>query len=191
MLVIKYSGLPSGARSCQAGFTAIELMVVVSILAVLAALAMPSFRDTLERYRVRRAVEDLTATIYMARSEAIKRNGLVVLRKATPTPAGCSVDTAQEWSCGWMVFVDTNNNGTRDASEEILQTSKVPTGVNVMNAKDSASFKVDRWGKLNGAGMVGFTVQSTAMPDLDHVTTLCMSAGGRLRALPGEPECPT
>ena len=51
----------------QFGFTAIELMVVVSIVAILAALAGPSFAPLIERWRVRDAAEGLTSTLYYAR----------------------------------------------------------------------------------------------------------------------------
>ena len=63
----------------QQGFTAIELMVVVSIVAILAALAAPSFTPLIERWRVRSAIEHLTSTLYFARSEAIKRGGGITI----------------------------------------------------------------------------------------------------------------
>lgn len=47
------------------GFTAIELMVVVSIIAVLAALAGPSFTQMIESWRVRDATESLSSTLFL------------------------------------------------------------------------------------------------------------------------------
>src|SRR5256885_11314686 len=64
------------------GFTTLELMVVVAILAILTALAAPSFTPLMERWRVRQVAEDLQATIYFARSEALKRGGNVTIAKA-------------------------------------------------------------------------------------------------------------
>lgn len=77
----------------QNGFTAIELMVVVSIVAILAALATPSFTPLIERWRVRSAAEDLTSTIYYARSEAIKRGG------------GITVEALGEWGMAGELYI--------------------------------------------------------------------------------------
>lgn len=55
------------------GFSLIELMVAVAILAILLALAVPSFQDMIQRNRVRTAAADLTDALNLTRSEAIKR----------------------------------------------------------------------------------------------------------------------
>jgi type IV fimbrial biogenesis protein FimT len=59
------------------GFTLIELMVAVAIVAILAALAAPSFRQLIASQRVKNASFDLVAGLSMARSEAITRNANV------------------------------------------------------------------------------------------------------------------
>ena len=85
------------------GFTAIELMVVVAIMAVLAALAAPSFTPLMEGWRVRQATEALQSTIFYARSEAIKRGGNVAIQKLPNNTGGCTTATTnQAWDCGWL-----------------------------------------------------------------------------------------
>jgi prepilin-type N-terminal cleavage/methylation domain-containing protein len=54
------------------GFTLIELMTAVAVLAILAVLAAPSFKDFIERYRLRGAVDDAISLISNARAEAVK-----------------------------------------------------------------------------------------------------------------------
>lgn len=56
------------------GFTLIEVMIVVVIAGVLLTLAVPSFRETMDRNRLKAAVENLNGDLQFARSEAIKRN---------------------------------------------------------------------------------------------------------------------
>lgn len=174
------------------GFTAIELLVVISILGVLAALAGPNFTPMIQRWRVRQAVENMTSTIYYARSEAIKRGGRITVIKNALTAECSQANTTQEWSCGWSVFVDSNDNGTLDPTEVTLQTFAVPSGINVMNSANSgqARFKVDRWGQINGLGAQGFTF-SPVGPGVSSpaVTTLCVSSGGRVQANPGDASC--
>jgi len=56
------------------GFTLVELMVAVVVLAILVALAVPSFTDFFERGRVRNAAEDLVSLVSNARAEAVKHD---------------------------------------------------------------------------------------------------------------------
>lgn len=75
------------------GFTLVELMVVVTVLAVLAAVGTPSMRELVAAQRVRSVATDLHLALVKARSEAIKRNTAVTL-----SPAG------EDWSAGWQVL---------------------------------------------------------------------------------------
>ena len=116
------------------GFTAIELMVVVAIMAVLAALAAPSFTPLMEGWRVRQATEALQSTIFYARSEAIKRGGNVAIQKLPNVPASCSLaGTNEEWGCGWFIFADDNSDGKWQATETRIRTINTPANTNVIH----------------------------------------------------------
>ncbi|MFN4118451.1 GspH/FimT family pseudopilin [Acidovorax sp.] len=162
--------------ACQDGFTMIELMVVVAIVAVLASLAAPSFRDMVEGYRVRQAVEEMTSTIYFARSEAIKRGGNVSVRR------NCTTGDNDDWDCGWIVFTDADNSGTLNGADVILQTFPVLNNMNVVNIGGGAFFRVNRWGQPNSLGAASFAINpKPAGVSSRHASALCMSSGGRVR----------
>lgn len=176
-----YASTFTPAQRVQRGFTLIEVLVVAAIVAVLAALAGPSFTPLLERWRVRDSVESLQSALYLARSEAIKRGGNVVIRKEATGANGCTLASgASNWDCGWFVFVDTNNNGTQNTGEEVLQRFAIPANLEVTRSANSAFIRFDRWGRANAP--FGFSIvpvnQSTSHP---AARGLCMSSGGRIR----------
>jgi type IV fimbrial biogenesis protein FimT len=162
------------------GFTLIELLMVIAIAAILVALAAPSFASMIERYRVRRAAEDLRATLFYARSEAIRRGGGVILERPASTP-DCAVTGSMDWNCGWILYADVNGNGRLDP-DELIQRSAKPTQVRITSSRESP-FTYNRWGEY-GLGAFGFALTPLVRPAGPvNAIALCMSAGGRLSFL--------
>lgn len=178
---------PSSTLSGQQGFTTIELMVTVSVLAVLMAIAAPSFTPLIESWRVRQATEQLQSTLSYARSEAIKRGGQVAIQKIPNNTNGySSASGTRDWDCGWFVCHDTNSNGTCNATEPVLQRIDTPAKVQVSRTGGGASIKLNRWGLVDGTWL-GFSLvpfnKTTTHPGARGV---CMSSGGRIRVIPPE-----
>lgn len=94
----------------QRGASLIEAMMALSIAAVLTSAAVPAMTDALIRQRLRSSAADLHASFHLARSEAIRRAASVAV---TPIDA-------QDWSKGWRVFADRNDNGVQDDGEETV-----------------------------------------------------------------------
>jgi type IV fimbrial biogenesis protein FimT len=77
------------------GFTLIELMTVIALLAILSAVAAPSLRTFIDNQRLRNASFDIVSDLLLARSEALTRQTVVVV-----TPAGSD---GAGWSDGWAI----------------------------------------------------------------------------------------
>jgi type IV fimbrial biogenesis protein FimT len=85
----------------QRGFTMIELMVTVAILAVITAIAVPSLRGFIQRSNAASAANTMLTSFALARSEAIRGNARVTV---CPSRNGDNCDGA--WADGWIVFLD-------------------------------------------------------------------------------------
>jgi type IV fimbrial biogenesis protein FimT len=94
-------------------------MVTVAIAAILLAIALPSFQSSLRSNRVATATNEALASLALARSEAIRNTrGAGVC--ASTDGASCGVD----WNGGWLVWSDTDGNGTIDTGETIVRYSQ-------------------------------------------------------------------
>ena len=102
----------------QRGFTLIELMVAVAILAILAVLAAPSFNDAILSNKLSSYANNFIASATLARGEAVKRNLPVKLCRSAD---GASCATAGGWQQGWIVFNDLDDDGTLDSNETLIQ----------------------------------------------------------------------
>lgn len=90
--------------STSAGFTLVEAMVTLAVVAIVAVMAVPSFRDYATRTALRAQVSDLAGAIRLARSEAIKRGRTVVLcRTDDPLAASPACASGSDWAGGWVM----------------------------------------------------------------------------------------
>lgn len=113
------------------GFTLMELMFAVTILAILLGFGVPTFRQIIENNRLVTQNNEIVTALNLARSEALRRAGDVTMCASTDG-ATCSEDT--DWSSGWIVFVDSNADGTIADPEQIIQAWPAPQGGFTLNS---------------------------------------------------------
>jgi type IV fimbrial biogenesis protein FimT len=174
-------------------------MVVIAIIAILAGIAVPSFRDLIERQQVVVVADELQSALELAKTSAIQKNGNVMISKLTDTEAGTSgvCSNANEWSCGWRVFFDANADGVFTTPGdtlmlEFLVTSGVSVNMSVIvdnNPVASTSLVANRWGQLAGNSQFHlFTTRvGNASPAANRV---CISTTGRTRVVRNGATCP-
>ena len=121
------------------GFTIIELMVTVTIMAILLSLAAPSLGNLVRDQRVKTATFDVYSAVTFARSEAIKRNVDVQI---------VPVDAA-EWASGWSIQV---GGGTLKAQDAL-------SGLNITGPAAAITYQRD--GRIAGAANETFVLKSS------------------------------
>jgi type IV fimbrial biogenesis protein FimT len=111
------------------GFTLLEALVVLALLAVLLSLAAPSLQGLRHKHQMQSQAEQLQSSLMLARTEALRRQQRVTLCvRESAAGAGPDCATAGTWAQGWVVFVDGNDNGRREAAETVLQLQEALPG---------------------------------------------------------------
>ncbi|CAA6801938.1 MAG: Pilus assembly protein FimT [uncultured Thiotrichaceae bacterium] len=170
------------------GFTLTELLITVAIVAILGGMATPSFMTIIEKNKTITFVSDFRTAMYLAQSEAIKRNSTVtILPKARDT---------REWQNGWDVFEDTNSNGVKETTEELISTHTFSHSGYTLKATDNTYKK---WISFNAMGVPvssnGNEADSSfriCPPDNDvsAARTLNISLSGNIIVTEGASSCP-
>jgi type IV fimbrial biogenesis protein FimT len=158
------------------GFSLVELMVTLSVMAILLGYGLPNFsgfmlNNYLDTERIR-----LTTSMTFARSYAINSQKYTVV---CPSISGESCDADSNWHNGWIVFIDENRNRELDATDEILRFE------NPMKTQISATSSVYRSKiRYDGTGFSpGTNVTITFCDDrgIDYAKNLIINNSGRVR----------
>lgn len=113
------------------GFTLVELVLVLTIGAILLAIAIPGYAFLMSGSRLSTATNDLVTALHLARSEAVKRRARVTVCKsnsAMSSQPSCNINA--NWEEGGLVFVDDGTRGVVDPGDTVLwSTDQASAGV--------------------------------------------------------------
>lgn len=157
------------------GFTLPELMFSMAIVAGLVGWSVPAFRDIRLNAARTSEVNLFLQAVYLARSEAIKRNGVVSL---CPTLDGTAcAPPGSTWGRGWIVFAnrDRDSPAVRDAGEELLSAYPAWEGGSIVANRGTLSFRAF------GQSGVTATVTFCDSRGSGHARAVIISQAGRLR----------
>lgn len=179
----KYSVEPA------AGVTLLELLVVLAVAGILAALGAPRLRVMAANRQMEAAVEFLEADFRFARSEALKRGHSVTICRSSN--ATTCEPQAGSWSVGWIVFDDRDGDGDVSTGESVLRVQPVLTGIRAIDVTGTAPPSGVRYRfQANGiaSGSNG-RITLRALSEVNAVQAestrlLCVSAQGRLAVQP-------
>lgn len=166
----------------QAGFSLIELMIGISILAILISLALPSFRTAVQNNRIASQANELVTAFHLARSEALKRNQPVIVC------ASSDGETCQgTWTDGWIVAEDNAPPGAAAPTiARVIRSWPAPNGgAEIAETTDDTItlFRFLPRGELDGGiGIVFPSTIAMSIPDCrgDQARNILINRAGRV-----------
>jgi type IV fimbrial biogenesis protein FimT len=117
------------------GFTLIELIVTVSILAILVMIAGPSFVNTITSNRLSSDRDKLMSSLQFAKTEAISRNVPVAI---CPSTNDTSCSNTNDWTDGWIIYIDENKTGLISKVDTVIRVQEGLNNINVVHASQRA-----------------------------------------------------
>lgn len=149
-------GVPRGAGP-RRGLTLVELMITLSVLVIVLAVAMPSMAEFNANNQVVATKSGFAGAVALARTEAAKRGRVVVLQALGSGPVG------NEFANGWEIVVDDDGNGAADASETRVRRS---------------ALTLERI-RLGGNASLAFRASGALVGTTAEVYTICRTGGTR------------
>jgi type IV fimbrial biogenesis protein FimT len=179
-------------RSNSSGMTLIELLVGLTIAAILMALAAPSFVRLLKSNSMAGSVNTFMADVRYARSEAIRRGAPVIVcrsddpESATPLCADGGSTTADKgWASGWVIFEDVDGDRALDVARD--RVVRVQPALRSIDSIQDGSSGSTRRIAFTGTGRLYEAAQTATMrfggpgyePEQQRV--VCLAVSGRAR----------
>jgi type IV fimbrial biogenesis protein FimT len=178
----------SPLRALARGFTLIELMVTISVLAIIVAIGLPNLQSFVVSNRLNSHVNQFVGLMNYARSEAIVRNAIVIICAKSTSGPGCS--NTQFWGERTIIVcLDTDNDGDCGNSEPRLRTISPIDSLSEQFSlvAPSASTEIRFLPAGYARGAMNFKLYANtgdAAYESKYGRLICLSKPGRVRVAP-------
>lgn len=160
------------------GFTMIEMMMVLVIVAIILAVVVPGFSTVMQRTRLKSYANEVVSSVYLARSEAIKRNTQIRVCSSTD---GTACDGGGDWEQGWIVIdpndVVINHQPAMKSGYLMFELSSSSFDELVFNsagvADNVATFKICQDSPEDGIEEKRVAISLSGRPNVETITTGC------------------
>jgi type IV fimbrial biogenesis protein FimT len=135
------------------GHTLFELLMTLSLVAILLGIGIPSFSSMTARHRIGVEVDALFHAIHVARKESIMRRQVVSL---CPSRDSSTCEPGKDWSNGWIMFNNRDQDSPphRDPDEPLLQAHFVDDSVMIVTNRDTFTLRATQKRATNGTFIV-------------------------------------
>ena len=165
------------------GMSLIEIIIVLSIISIAASLAIPTFSETIQNYRMKSAILALDKDLRFAKYTANQKKTRVAIC-ISENHTSCITTTSNRWHKGWIVFIDSDNNFTPKPENILRQHDAVHPAIKIIsstNIQHGVQFNTGKKpGKSLGSGLANghFII---CHPNQKNAHKLILNIYGRLR----------
>jgi type IV fimbrial biogenesis protein FimT len=135
------------------GYTLYELLMTLTLVALVLLLGIPSFSGTVARHRISVEIDALFHAIHLARKESVMQRQVVSI---CPSSNGLDCEPGRDWSIGWLMFTnhDRDEPPRVDSNEPVLRVHKVPDTVKITANRRGFTLRATQKRATNGTIVV-------------------------------------
>lgn len=163
---------PAPPKLAFHGFTLVELLVCLSVSAILVGFALPSIWRWQERARIDSVRQQLFNDLQLARVRALQWGQRLQVSRLTVCAK--SAASASDWSCGWQISTASGSSGI----SQVISTTSLDASVQITFAK-STDFFISAQGDLGTIGDRWTFLSRAAGANFSR--SLCVNSAGRMR----------